>query len=111
VHADIAELDAVVLEGFYGKANVGARRAWARWATAGAAAAVANAVFNATGVRVRDYPIPLDKVLRGCRPQIRDQAAGGAAVFWYCYPMPSRVLALWSGMSRAASEAIWGSLM
>jgi xanthine dehydrogenase YagR molybdenum-binding subunit len=31
----------------------------------GAAAAVANAVYNATGVRVRDYPITLDKLLDG----------------------------------------------
>ncbi len=29
----------------------------------GVAPAVANAVYNATGVRVRDYPITLDKFL------------------------------------------------
>ena len=29
----------------------------------GAGAAIANAVYNATGVRVRDYPITLDKLL------------------------------------------------
>jgi xanthine dehydrogenase YagR molybdenum-binding subunit len=29
----------------------------------GVAAAVANAVYNATGVRVREYPIMLDKFL------------------------------------------------
>jgi xanthine dehydrogenase YagR molybdenum-binding subunit len=29
----------------------------------GVAAAVANAVYNASGVRVRDYPITLDKLL------------------------------------------------
>ena len=29
----------------------------------GIAAAVANAIHNATGVRVRDYPITLDKLL------------------------------------------------
>ena len=29
----------------------------------GAAAAVANAVYNATGVRVRDYPVTIDKLL------------------------------------------------
>ena len=29
----------------------------------GAAGAVANAVFNATGLRVRDLPITLDKLL------------------------------------------------
>ena len=30
----------------------------------GVGAAVANAVYNATGVRVRDYPLTLDKVLK-----------------------------------------------
>lgn len=35
----------------------------------GVAAAVANAVYHATGVRVRDLPITLDKVLaRGGAP-------------------------------------------
>jgi xanthine dehydrogenase YagR molybdenum-binding subunit len=29
----------------------------------GVAAAVANAVYNATGARIRDYPITLDKLL------------------------------------------------
>jgi xanthine dehydrogenase YagR molybdenum-binding subunit len=26
---------------------------------------VANAVYNATGIRIRDYPLTLDKVLKG----------------------------------------------
>lgn len=34
----------------------------------GVAAAVANAVYNATGVRVRDYPVTLDKLLPGLPP-------------------------------------------
>jgi xanthine dehydrogenase YagR molybdenum-binding subunit len=29
----------------------------------GVSAAVANAIYNAVGVRVRDYPITLDKLL------------------------------------------------
>ena len=29
----------------------------------GAGAAVANAVYNACGVRIRDYPITLDKLI------------------------------------------------
>ena len=33
----------------------------------GVAAAVANAVYNATGVRIRDYPITLDKLLERMR--------------------------------------------
>lgn len=35
----------------------------------GAAAAVANAIYNATGVRVRDYPITLDKLIANM-PQV-----------------------------------------
>ena len=31
----------------------------------GQPAAVANAVFNATGVRVHDFPITMDKLLPG----------------------------------------------
>jgi hypothetical protein len=31
----------------------------------GVAAAAANAIYNATGVRVRDYPVTLDKLLAG----------------------------------------------
>jgi xanthine dehydrogenase YagR molybdenum-binding subunit len=30
----------------------------------GVAAAVANAIYSATGIRVRDYPITLDKLLQ-----------------------------------------------
>ena len=32
---------------------------------AGAGAAVANAIYNACGVRLRDYPMSPDKVLAG----------------------------------------------
>jgi xanthine dehydrogenase YagR molybdenum-binding subunit len=31
----------------------------------GVSAAIANAIYNATGVRVRDYPVTLDKLLPG----------------------------------------------
>jgi xanthine dehydrogenase YagR molybdenum-binding subunit len=31
----------------------------------GVGAAVANAIYNATGVRVRNYPITLDKLIDG----------------------------------------------
>ena len=36
----------------------------------GVAAAIANAVYNATGVRVRSYPITLDKHLHDLPPMI-----------------------------------------
>jgi xanthine dehydrogenase YagR molybdenum-binding subunit len=65
VHADIPAIDAVVLDGFDDKANVLGAKGVGELGNCGANAAVANAVFNATGVRVREFPITLDKVLPG----------------------------------------------
>jgi xanthine dehydrogenase YagR molybdenum-binding subunit len=63
VHADIPEIDAVLLDGFDDKANVLGAKGAGELGNCGANAAVANAVFNATGVRVRDFPITIEKVL------------------------------------------------
>jgi xanthine dehydrogenase YagR molybdenum-binding subunit len=65
VHADIPQIDAVVLDD---KANPLGVKGVGELGICGAGAAVANAVFNATGVRVRDFPITLDKVLPGLPP-------------------------------------------
>jgi xanthine dehydrogenase YagR molybdenum-binding subunit len=65
VHADIPQVDAIVLDGSDDKANPLGVKGVGELGICGAGAAVANAVFNATGVRVRDFPITLDKVLRG----------------------------------------------
>jgi xanthine dehydrogenase YagR molybdenum-binding subunit len=63
VHADIPQIDAVVLDGFDDKANPLGVKGVGEVGNCGSTAAVANAVFNATGVRVREFPITLDKVL------------------------------------------------
>jgi xanthine dehydrogenase YagR molybdenum-binding subunit len=63
VHADLAEIDAVLLDGFDEKANALGAKGVGELGICGSAPAVANAVYNATGVRVRDFPITLDKVL------------------------------------------------
>ena len=65
VHADIPEIDAVLLDGFDDKANELGAKGLGELGNCGANAAVGNAVFNATGIRVRNFPITLDKVLRG----------------------------------------------
>jgi xanthine dehydrogenase YagR molybdenum-binding subunit len=65
VHADIPEIDAVLLDGFDDKANLLGAKGVGELGNCGANAAVANAVFNATGVRVREFPITLDKLLPG----------------------------------------------
>ena len=63
VHADIGEVDAVMLDEFDAHANVLGSKGVGELGICGAGAAVANAVYNACGARVRDYPITLDKVL------------------------------------------------
>jgi xanthine dehydrogenase YagR molybdenum-binding subunit len=57
VHADVPQIDAVVLDGFDDKANPLGVKGVGELDICGSRAAVANAVFNATGVRVREFPI------------------------------------------------------
>lgn len=63
VQADIGELDAIMLDEVDDKANPMGIKGVGELGIAGAGAAVANAIYNAVGVRVRDYPITPDKVL------------------------------------------------
>jgi len=62
VHADIPDIDVIWTDIPDPHTPMGARGVGEIGIT-GTAAAVANAVFNATGVRVRDLPITLDKLL------------------------------------------------
>lgn len=63
VHADIPHQDVIFLgEGDPISSPMKAKGV-AELGICGVAAAVANAVYNATGVRVRDYPITLNKLL------------------------------------------------
>ena len=65
VDGDIAELDAFFLPELDNKSSPMKSKGAGEVAICGAGAAVANAVFNACGVRIRDYPLTLDKVLAG----------------------------------------------
>src|SRR5262245_36573530 len=65
VHADIPQIEAVLLDSFDDKANELGAKGVGELGNCGANAAIANAVFNATGVRVRDFPITLEKILAG----------------------------------------------
>ncbi len=69
VSADIPEIDAFWVEEEDRFVNVLGTKAVGEIPIVGVAAAIANAVYNATGVRVRDLPITLDKVLAGLPPQ------------------------------------------
>src|SRR4051794_13430819 len=63
VHADIPAIDAVFLAEQDDKSNPLKSKGIGELGICGAAASIANAVHNACGVRVRDYPITLDKLL------------------------------------------------
>jgi xanthine dehydrogenase YagR molybdenum-binding subunit len=63
VHADIPHQDMFFLDETDPMSSPMKAKGVAELGICGVAAAVANAVYNATGVRVRDYPITLDKLL------------------------------------------------
>ncbi len=64
-HADIPKIDVFFLNEVDDKTNPLKIKGVGELGICGAGAAVANAVYNATGVRVRDFPITLDKVRAG----------------------------------------------
>jgi xanthine dehydrogenase YagR molybdenum-binding subunit len=63
VHADIPHQDMMFLDETDPISSPMKAKGVAELGICGVAAAVANAIYNATGVRVRDYPITLDKLL------------------------------------------------
>ncbi|MGL4964078.1 MAG: aldehyde oxidoreductase molybdenum-binding subunit PaoC [Inquilinus sp.] len=63
VHADIPHQDMIFLDEVDPYSSPMKAKGVAELGICGVAAAVANAVHNATGVRVRDYPVTLDKLL------------------------------------------------
>ena len=63
VHADIPNQEVIFLDETDPTSSPMKAKGVGELGICGAAAAVANAVYNATGIRVRDYPITLDKLL------------------------------------------------
>jgi xanthine dehydrogenase YagR molybdenum-binding subunit len=63
VNADIPDIDVIVVDEDDAQVNPLGVKGIGEIGTTGVTAAVANAVFHATGVRVRDLPITLDKLL------------------------------------------------
>jgi xanthine dehydrogenase YagR molybdenum-binding subunit len=63
VHADVPDIDAIFLPELDDKANPLKSKGIGELGISGAGAAIANAVYNACGVRIRDYPLTLDKMI------------------------------------------------
>jgi xanthine dehydrogenase YagR molybdenum-binding subunit len=63
VHADVPHLDVIFLNETDPISSPMKAKGIAELGICGVGAAVANAIYNATGARVRNYPITLDKLL------------------------------------------------
>ncbi len=63
VHADIPHQEVIFLDETDPVSSPMKAKGVGELGICGVAAAVANAIYNATGVRVRDYPVTLDKLL------------------------------------------------
>ncbi len=63
VHADIPHQEVIFLEETDPMSSPMKAKGVGELGICGVGAAVANAIYNATGIRVRDYPITLDKLL------------------------------------------------
>jgi xanthine dehydrogenase YagR molybdenum-binding subunit len=63
VHADVPDVDAIFLPELDNKSNPLKSKGVGELGICGAGASLANAIYNACGLRIRDYPITLDKLL------------------------------------------------
>ena len=63
VHADIPDQDVFFVDELDDKSSVMKAKGVGELGICGAGAAVANAIYNATGIRLRDYPLTIDKLI------------------------------------------------
>ena len=68
VNADVPQIEVHFIEEVDRSANPVGAKGVGELGISGAGAAVVNAIYNATGVRVRDMPVTLDKLLSGLPP-------------------------------------------
>jgi xanthine dehydrogenase YagR molybdenum-binding subunit len=69
VHADIPHQEVIFLDETDPMSSPMKAKGVGELGLCGVSAAIANAIYNATGVRVRDYPVTLDKLIGGL-PQV-----------------------------------------
>jgi len=64
VHADVPVQDVFFMDEVDDKSSPMKAKGVGELGLCGSAAAIANAVYNASGVRIRDYPLTLEKILK-----------------------------------------------
>jgi xanthine dehydrogenase YagR molybdenum-binding subunit len=67
-NADVPQIEAYFIEEIDKYANPLGIKGIGELGISGSGAAIANAIYNACGVRVRDFPVTLDKILEGLPP-------------------------------------------
>jgi xanthine dehydrogenase YagR molybdenum-binding subunit len=72
-HADIPDMDVIFLDERDDQSSPLRAKGVGELGISGVGAAIAEAVYNASGVRVRDFPITLDKVLAGWEAELAGQ--------------------------------------
>ncbi len=70
VHADIPEQEVIFLDDLDDKSSPMKAKGVGELGICGAGAAVANAIYNACGVRLRDYPLTIDKIIAGMSDEL-----------------------------------------
>ena len=70
VHADVPALEVIFIDETDPTSSPMKAKGVGELGMCGVAAAIANAVYNATGVRVRHYPVTLDKLIGGMAPPV-----------------------------------------
>ena len=70
VHADIPHQEVIFLDETDPASSPMKAKGVGELGLCGVSAAIANAIYNATGARVREYPITLDKVLHALPPMV-----------------------------------------
>ncbi|MBY0301820.1 MULTISPECIES: xanthine dehydrogenase family protein molybdopterin-binding subunit [Sphingomonas] len=68
VNADVPQIECHFIEEIDDAANQAGAKGVGELGISGAGAAVVNAIYNATGIRVRDVPVTLDTLLAGLPP-------------------------------------------
>ena len=63
VHADVPDIEVVFLPELDPASNPLKSKGIGELGISGAGAAITNAIYNAVGVRVRDYPVRLERLL------------------------------------------------
>jgi xanthine dehydrogenase YagR molybdenum-binding subunit len=67
-HADIADIEVIFVDEHDDKVSPIGVKGLGEIGIVGTAAAVANAIYHATGRRVRDFPITVDRILKSAQP-------------------------------------------